>query len=134
MTRRRRSSASSPRSSRVTCRHSSGQQSRSSWCRSPTCTGCSSTTRPACTSTRRGSADHGCDDRAGPRPLLMLRTIVTRLLLLIPVVILVSFGTFILVDLVPGDPALQVLGPNSTAEEYNHIRAEMGLDEPIVQR
>jgi peptide/nickel transport system permease protein len=64
----------------------------------------------------------------------MFRTIVTRLLLLIPVLILVSFGTFILVDLVPGDPALQVLGPNSTAEEYNQIREQMGLNEPLLQR
>jgi peptide/nickel transport system permease protein len=64
----------------------------------------------------------------------MLRTIVTRLLLLIPVLILVSFGTFILVDLVPGDPAIQVLGPNSTGEEYQRVREEMGLDEPILER
>jgi peptide/nickel transport system permease protein len=64
----------------------------------------------------------------------MLRTIVTRVLLLIPVLILVSFGTFILVDLVPGDPAAQVLGPNSTPEEYQQIREQMGLDEPLLQR
>jgi peptide/nickel transport system permease protein len=64
----------------------------------------------------------------------MLRTIVTRLLLLIPVLILVSFGTFILVDLVPGDPAIQVLGPNSTGEEYARVREEMGLNDPILVR
>jgi peptide/nickel transport system permease protein len=64
----------------------------------------------------------------------MLRTIATRLLLLIPVVILVSFGTFILVDLVPGDPAVQVLGPNSTGEEYEQVREEMGLNDPLLVR
>jgi peptide/nickel transport system permease protein len=64
----------------------------------------------------------------------MLRTIVTRLLLLIPVLIIVSFGTFILVDLVPGDPAIQVLGPNSSGDEYLRVREEMGLDEPLLQR
>jgi peptide/nickel transport system permease protein len=64
----------------------------------------------------------------------VLRTIVTRLLLLIPVLIIVSFGTFILVDLVPGDPAIQVLGPNSSGDEYLRVREEMGLDEPLLER
>jgi peptide/nickel transport system permease protein len=64
----------------------------------------------------------------------VLRTIVTRLVLLIPVLVLVSVGTFILVDLVPGDPAIHVLGPNSTAEEYERVREEMGLDDPLLAR
>jgi peptide/nickel transport system permease protein len=64
----------------------------------------------------------------------VLRTVVTRLLLLIPVLIIVSFGTFILVDLVPGDPAVHVLGPNSTGDEYLRVREEMGLNEPLLSR
>ncbi len=64
----------------------------------------------------------------------MLRTIGIKILLLIPVLLIVSFGTFMLVDLVPGDPAQQVLGPNSTAEEYASIRLELGLDTPLVER
>lgn len=64
----------------------------------------------------------------------MLRTIGMKILLLIPVLLIVSFGTFLLVDLVPGDPAQQVLGPNSTAEEYELIRQELGLDTPVFQR
>ncbi|HEV8297302.1 MAG TPA: ABC transporter permease [Acidimicrobiales bacterium] len=64
----------------------------------------------------------------------MLRAIGIKILLLIPVLFLVSLGTFMLVELVPGDPAIQVLGPNSTQEEYYRIRTEMGLDKPIVER
>jgi peptide/nickel transport system permease protein len=64
----------------------------------------------------------------------LLRTIGIKILLLIPVLFIVSFGTFMLVDLVPGDPAQQVLGPNSTAEDYELIREELGLDTPLVQR
>lgn len=64
----------------------------------------------------------------------MLRTIGIKILLLIPVLIIVSFGTFMLVDLVPGDPAQQVLGPNSTAEDYERIREELGLNTPLLQR
>jgi peptide/nickel transport system permease protein len=64
----------------------------------------------------------------------LLRTIGIKILLLIPVLLIVSFGTFMLVDLVPGDPAQQVLGPNSTAEDYERIREELGLNTPIFQR
>jgi peptide/nickel transport system permease protein len=64
----------------------------------------------------------------------VLRTIGLRLLLLVPVLLLVSIGTFLLVDLVPGDPAVQLLGPNSTPEEYARIRDAMGLDEPLTER
>ena len=64
----------------------------------------------------------------------MLRTIGIKILLAIPVLLIVSFGTFMLVDLVPGDPAQQVLGPNSTAEEYESVRKELGLDTPVAER
>ena len=64
----------------------------------------------------------------------MLRTIGTKLLLIIPVLFIVSLGTFLLVELVPGDPAIQVLGPNSTAEEYERVREEMGLNDPVIER
>lgn len=64
----------------------------------------------------------------------MLKMIGGRLLLLLPVLLLVSLGTFLLVELVPGDPALQVLGPNSTSADYERVRQEMGLDEPILER
>ncbi len=64
----------------------------------------------------------------------MLRLIATKLALLIPVLLIVSFGTFLLVQLVPGDPAVQVLGPNSTKEDYERVRTQMGLDKPLMTR
>jgi peptide/nickel transport system permease protein len=64
----------------------------------------------------------------------LLRTIGIKILLAVPVLLIVSFGTFMLVDLVPGDPAQQVLGPNSTAEEYESVRKELGLDTPVAER
>lgn len=48
--------------------------------------------------------------------------------------LIVSLGTFMLIELVPGDPAAQVLGPNSTREDYDRIRAEMGVDQPLPDR
>jgi peptide/nickel transport system permease protein len=64
----------------------------------------------------------------------VLQLIRAKLLLLVPVLFLVSVGTFLLVELVPGDPATQVLGPNSTPEDYERVRETMGLNEPLVER
>jgi peptide/nickel transport system permease protein len=57
-----------------------------------------------------------------------------RLLRLVPVLFLVSLGTFFLLELVPGDPAFAVLGPDATPEQYARVRTELGLDKPIVER
>jgi peptide/nickel transport system permease protein len=64
----------------------------------------------------------------------VLRMIRAKLLLLVPVLFVVSVGIFLLVELVPGDPATQVLGPNSTPEDYERVREAMGLDDPLFQR
>lgn len=64
----------------------------------------------------------------------MLRTVGTRLVRLVPVLFLVSLGTFFLLELVPGDPALAVLGPDATPQQYEAVRTELGLDKPIVER
>jgi peptide/nickel transport system permease protein len=57
-----------------------------------------------------------------------------RLLLLVPVLFLMSLGTFFLLDLVPGDPAQQVLGDASTPEDYRFVREQLGLDKPLLTR
>lgn len=64
----------------------------------------------------------------------MLRTVAIKLALLVPVLFLVSVGTFGLLQVGPGDPAAQVLGNTGTAADYQRIRTEMGLDQPPVQR
>jgi peptide/nickel transport system permease protein len=64
----------------------------------------------------------------------MLRAVGSRLALLLPMLFLVTVGTFLLVNLVPGDPAVQVLGANATPEDYLRVHHELGLDRPIVQR
>lgn len=64
----------------------------------------------------------------------MVRMIGRRLLKLVPVLFIVSFATFFIVDLVPGDPASAVLGADASQEQYEAARTELGLDQPIVQR
>ena len=61
----------------------------------------------------------------------MLKYIFRRLLALIPVLIVVSLVIFLLIHLVPGDPAAMMLGENATQEQIDSLRAAMGLDLPL---
>jgi peptide/nickel transport system permease protein/oligopeptide transport system permease protein len=55
-----------------------------------------------------------------------------RLLLAIPTVFAVSAAVFLMLHLIPGDPASIYLGDNlATPERLEAIRHEMGLDRPI---
>jgi peptide/nickel transport system permease protein len=58
--------------------------------------------------------------------------IVRRLLQTIPVLFLFSIVVFTVLRLVPGDPALVMLGREATPEAVAEIRSDMGLDKPIV--
>ena len=64
----------------------------------------------------------------------MYRYIIKRLLMLILVVIGVSFLIYGIMDLAPGDPVVQVLGTEATEEEYEAMRIEMGLNQPLLVR
>lgn len=59
--------------------------------------------------------------------------IVRRLLLMVPVIVLVSVIAFSIILLLPGDPALAILGPERArdAVAYQALRQELGLDRPI---
>jgi peptide/nickel transport system permease protein len=64
----------------------------------------------------------------------MTATIAKRLVHMIVVLLLVSFGTFFLVDLVPGDVAVNVLGPNASGSDYQQVRHQLGFDKPFLER
>ena len=57
--------------------------------------------------------------------------ILTRPLQFVPVVFGVSLITFVLVRLIPGDPARVLLGTRATPTAIANIRAQYGLDEPL---
>ena len=63
-----------------------------------------------------------------------MRSVAIRLLRLLLVLLLVSLGTFFIIELVPGDPAVAILGQDATPERIEEIHQELGLDEPIGQR
>jgi len=55
-----------------------------------------------------------------------------RLLAVVPVVFGVLLLTFLLVHLVPGDPVEVMLGESATTADRSQLRADLGLDQPIV--
>ncbi|ASR39337.1 peptide ABC transporter [Prauserella marina] len=60
--------------------------------------------------------------------------LVRRLAELIAVLIVVSFGTFMLVSLMDADPAVTILGEGHSEEEYAAVRTDLGLDDSLVVR
>jgi peptide/nickel transport system permease protein len=64
----------------------------------------------------------------------MTRSASRILLRVIPVLVLVSIATALLVEFVPGDPVIAVVGAEATPEQYAQARAELGLDQPLVAR
>jgi len=60
-----------------------------------------------------------------------LRIIGRRLLASVPLLFVASALTFVLVSLVPGDPARTIAGQHATAEQYRLIRQRLGLDDPL---
>ena len=64
----------------------------------------------------------------------MVRTIGVKLLLLIPVIFLVSVATFSMTELLPGDPAVAILGENATPESIAIVREQLGLNKPLDER
>lgn len=61
----------------------------------------------------------------------MTRYIAKRLAAMIPVLLLVSIIVFSLIRLIPGDPAVAMLGEEATPQLIASLRAEFGLDQPI---
>ncbi len=48
--------------------------------------------------------------------------------------LLVSFATFFIVQVLPGDPALLMLGTEASPASYARLRRELNLDQPALQR
>ena len=63
----------------------------------------------------------------------MREYILRRLVSMVPVLIIVSLISFGLLYILPGDPALAILGENAgTQETYQNLRRELGLDDPLI--
>jgi peptide/nickel transport system permease protein len=74
-------------------------------------------------------------DRAGltgARRANLLRTLALRVGAFAATLVLATFVAFWLIKLVPGDPATAIAGENATAEQLAQIRAQLGLDRPLL--
>ncbi|MBY3101242.1 ABC transporter permease [Rhizobium laguerreae] len=62
----------------------------------------------------------------------MANYIFRRLLMLVPMLLGVSLAVFLILHLIPGDPAQMAAGPDATQADVEQIRTNYGLDKPFV--
>jgi peptide/nickel transport system permease protein len=62
----------------------------------------------------------------------MLRYLLRRLLLTVPVLLGVATLVFALIHLVPGDPAQAMLGESASPDDVARLRTNLGLDRPLL--
>ena len=64
----------------------------------------------------------------------MLRIVINRLVLSLPLLLIVSTSTFLLEALIPGDVARTIVGPQGTQAQYLQLRHSLGLDQALYVR
>jgi len=64
----------------------------------------------------------------------MLRYVIKRLLIMIPVIIGVAILVFTIMYFVPGDPARVILGSDATPQALAALRQQLGLSDPYLIR
>ena len=64
----------------------------------------------------------------------MLRYIIKRLLLMIPILLGISFIVLILIDLAPGDVARKVAGAEAEDWQVEAVREQLHLNDPLIVR
>jgi peptide/nickel transport system permease protein len=63
-----------------------------------------------------------------------LRFLLRRLGSLVIVLWVVEIATFLMVRVMPGDPARQVLGPHASDQAVQTLRHQLGLDQPLLSQ
>ncbi len=64
----------------------------------------------------------------------MIRYILKRLVMLFPTLFGVVTLVFFMIALSPGDPARVMLGERASKEKIEKLRADLGLDKPLIQQ
>jgi peptide/nickel transport system permease protein len=65
------------------------------------------------------------------RSIIVVRYVTRRLIFILPVAFIVCFITFMMIHLVPGDPAQILLGEYATPQMIAAMRAQLGEDKPL---
>jgi len=58
--------------------------------------------------------------------------IISRLIQTLFSILIVTVIAFLLVHMIPGDPVIAIVGSESSVEEIQRLRHEMGLDRPLI--
>ena len=61
----------------------------------------------------------------------MMRFVISRLISAIPTLVIVTIAVFVMVRLIPGDPAKLMLGDLAQPHQIEHMQRLMGLDRPL---
>ena len=61
----------------------------------------------------------------------MTRYVLRRLLLAVPVLLGIMTAVFVMLQLIPGDPAIALAGEKASVEQVARIREEFGLNRPL---
>jgi peptide/nickel transport system permease protein len=64
----------------------------------------------------------------------LLKLVVVRVLALAPMLLALSMASFALVHVIPGDPALVMMGGEGTTQAVEELRHQLGLDRPLHVR
>lgn len=64
----------------------------------------------------------------------MIRFLVSRLIAIVPVLLVVVTFVFFLLRMTPGDPAAVIAGDSASPEQIEQIRHGLGLDQPLAQQ
>jgi peptide/nickel transport system permease protein len=64
----------------------------------------------------------------------MSRLIAVRILQAVPVILIVSVLAFLLITLLPGDPAVVIAGDQASPEAIAAVRHNLGLDKPLIEQ
>ncbi|MFM1652587.1 ABC transporter permease [Brevibacillus sp. B_LB10_24] len=63
---------------------------------------------------------------------MFFRFLLRRLMYVIPMLLVTTLVVFSLILLIPGDPAVSLLGENATQEKIEQLRHQLGLDQPVL--
>lgn len=61
----------------------------------------------------------------------MVRYVLRRIVAIVPILIGTSLLVFLILKLVPGDPARMLVGENARAEDIENVRQYLNLDDPL---
>jgi peptide/nickel transport system permease protein len=63
---------------------------------------------------------------------MFFKFLLRRLVYVVPMLFVTTLVVFSLILIIPGDPALALLGDNATEEKLAQLRSQLGLDQPVL--